>query len=165
MVQGKVKNILQVSGLTLIIAMLVFRSVLGGILVLLPLLLAVLINFGIMGISGLTLGIGTATIAAMSVGMGADYAIYYIFRLKEEYRKSGRLDAAIAATTSTAGKSILYVAFAISAGCATLIFPGYYLHTEGILVPLAMLTSSIGAITLIPALMAWLQPKFVLGQK
>jgi uncharacterized protein len=165
MVQGKVKNIVQVSGLTFIIASLVFRSLLGGLLVLIPLLLAVMINFGIMGFSGLTLGIGTATIAAMSVGMGADYAIYFIFRLKEEFEKSGELDSAIANTMSTAGKSILYVAFAISAGCATLIFPGYYLHTEGILVPLAMLTSSVGAITIVPSLMAWLRPRFVFGEK
>lgn len=192
MVQGKVKNILQVSGITFLVATIVFRSLLGGLLVLIPLLLAVLINFGVMGFSGLTLGIGTATIAAMSVGMGADYAIYFIFRLKEEYQKAlsaetgskasekgrsqpalpaaGAMQAplianAISSTMSTAGKSILYVAFAISAGCATLIFPGYYLHTEGILVPLAMMTSSIGAITLIPALMAWLQPAFIFGPR
>ncbi|MBI1822714.1 MAG: MMPL family transporter, partial [Nitrospirae bacterium] len=149
--------------LTFVIASLVFRSLLGGLLVLLPLLLAVMINFGVMGFSGLTLGIGTATIAAMSVGMGADYAIYFIFRLREEFKKTGKVESAISNSMSTAGKSILYVAFAISAGCATLIFPGYYLHTEGILVPLAMLTSSVGAITLIPALMAWLRPTFVFG--
>ncbi|MBI1820693.1 MAG: MMPL family transporter [Nitrospirae bacterium] len=189
MVKGKVQNILQVSGLTFVIASLVFRSLLGGLLVLIPVLLAVFINFGIMGFSGLTLGIGTATISAMSVGLGADYAIYFIFRLKEEFKKFSDIDpaskasergglhpalpvggatqapleSAISKTMSTAGKSILYVAFAISAGCATLIFPGYYLHAEGILVPLAMLTSSLGAISLIPALMAWLRPKFIFG--
>ncbi|MHB8482130.1 MAG: efflux RND transporter permease subunit [Nitrospiria bacterium] len=212
MVKGKVQNVLQVSGITFVIASLVFRSLLGGLLVLIPVLLAVLINFGVMGFSGLTLGIGTATISAMSVGLGADYAIYFIFRLKEEYQKASNvatasesagatqaplkappnvatagkasergglhpalpvrgatqaalIDTAIQKTMTTAGKSILYVAFAISAGCATLIFPGYYLHTEGILVPLAMLTSSIGAISLIPALMAWLRPQFVFGEK
>ncbi len=190
MVNGKIKNILQVSGLTFLIASMVFRSLLGGLLVLIPLLLSVLINFGVMGFSGLTLGIGTATISAMSVGIGADYAIYFIFRLKEEYQKAlstetgskasergglqpalpvggatqaPLIETAVSRTMSSAGKSILYVAFAISAGCATLIFPGYYLHTEGILVPLAMLTSSVGAITLLPALIVWLRPKFIFG--
>ncbi len=164
MVDGKIKNILQVSGLTFLIASMVFRSLLGGLLVMIPLLLSVLINFGIMGYSGLTLGIGTATISAMSVGIGADYAIYFIFRLKEEFKKTSNIETAIQKTMGTAGKSILYVAFAISAGCATLIFPGYYLHTEGILVPLAMLTSSVGAITLLPALIVWLRPKFIFGK-
>jgi hypothetical protein len=164
MVDGKIKNILQVSGLTFLIASMVFRSLLGGLLVMIPLLLSVLINFGVMGYSGLTLGIGTATISAMSVGIGADYAIYFIFRLKEEFKKTENIETAITKTMGTAGKSILYVAFAISAGCATLIFPGYYLHTEGILVPLAMLTSSVGAITLLPALIVWLRPKFIFGK-
>ncbi|HXN07650.1 MAG TPA: MMPL family transporter, partial [Nitrospiria bacterium] len=165
MVEGKKYNILQISALTFVISSLVFRSFLGGLLVVIPLLLSVLINFGFMGFSGLALGIGTATISAMSVGIGADYAIYFLFRFREEYQKSGEVDLALRTTMTTAGKSILFVALAISAGCATLIFPGYYLHTEGILVPLAMLTSSVGAITLLPALTAWLRPKFVFGGK
>jgi hypothetical protein len=161
MVEGKVKNVFQIALIAFIVSTLVLRSLLGGVLVLLPLALAVLINFGVMGLTGITLGIGTAAISAMAVGMGADYAIYILFRLREEWKREGDLEKALGVTLTTAGKAVLTVAFAISAGCFTLVFPGYYLHMEGILVPLAMLTSSVGAVTILPALVFLLKPKFL----
>ena len=161
MVEGKVKNIFQIALIVFFVSTLVLRSLLGGFLVLLPLALAVLINFGFMGLTGITLGIGTAAISAMAVGMGADYAIYILFRFREEWKREGDLEKALVSTLNTAGKAVLTVAFAISAGCFTLVFPGYYLHMEGILIPLAMLTSSVGAVTLLPALVFLLKPKFL----
>ncbi len=161
MVEGKVENIFQIALIAFIVSTLVLRSVLGGLLVLLPLTLAVLINFGVMGLTGITMGIGTAAISAMAVGMGADYAIYLLFRFREEWKREGALEKAVVSTLTTAGKAVLTVAFAISAGCFTLVFPGYYLHMEGILVPLAMLTSSVGAVTLLPALIYLLKPRFL----
>jgi predicted RND superfamily exporter protein len=78
MVRGKILNIVQIGGVILLITSVVFRSVVAGLLVLVPLLLAVLANFGLMGLLGIQLNIGTSLISAMAVGIGADYAIYLI---------------------------------------------------------------------------------------
>src|SRR3990172_6171449 len=72
-----------------VITSIVLRSFIGGILVLLPLGIAVLINFGVLGLAGIGLGVGTAAISAMSVGFGADYSIYLLYRLREEVRGGG----------------------------------------------------------------------------
>ncbi|MFQ5589221.1 MAG: hypothetical protein ACE5F7_10320, partial [Nitrospiria bacterium] len=45
-----------------------------------------------------------------------------------------------------------------------LAFTGYYLHMEGILVPLAMLTSCLGALAILPSLVLVFKPKFVFGE-
>src|SRR3970282_960474 len=86
MVSGKIWNILQIAGIVFAISSIVLRSPVGGILVLLPLGIAVLVNFGVLGIAGIGLGVGTAAISAMAVGFGADYSIYLLYRLREEVR-------------------------------------------------------------------------------
>ncbi|MBI3607664.1 MAG: MMPL family transporter [Nitrospirae bacterium] len=172
MVDGKLQNIVQIAAIIFVAAAVVLRSLLGAFLVLVPLGLAVLINFAVMGFTGVTLGIGTAAISAMAVGMGADYAIYFLFRLREEYRDIGGsygdaplLARAVRTSVSTSGKAICYVAAAISAGYLILPFSGYYLHMEGILVPIAMVTSALGALIMLPLMIVGLHPGFIVGAR
>jgi len=164
-VDGKLRNIMQIATITFIISSLVLRSFLGGLLVLIPLGAAVMINFGVMGAGGITLGIGTATISAMAVGIGADFAIYLLFRCREEFRRSGDEREAVRATVTTAGKAVVFVALAVGAGCSTLAFAGYYRHMEGVLIPLAMLTGCLGALTILPTLCWKLRPEFIFSRR
>ena len=169
MVSGKIWNILQIAGIVFVITSIVLRSFIGGILVLLPLGIAVLINFGVLGLAGIGLGVGTAAISAMSVGFGADYSIYLLYRLREEVRskklevreQKAEIDSAIRHTLLTAGKAIIFVALALSAGGFTLLFTGYYLHMEGFLVPLAMITSSLATLIVLPAIVKVVRPRFI----
>lgn len=163
MVRGKAQNMLQITAITFLMTSFFRRSFLGGLFVIIPLALSVLINFGVMGLTGIPLGIGTAAISAMAVGIGADYEIYLIFRLREEVQKGGNLDEAVRTTLLTSGKAIIFVALAVSCGYGLLAFTGYYLHMEGILVPLAMLTSCLGALAILPSLVLVFRPKFVFG--
>jgi predicted RND superfamily exporter protein len=163
MVHGKIRNMIQVAAIIFLITALIRRSLLGGLFVMVPLALAVVVNFGVMGFTGIALGIGTAAISAMAVGIGADYEIYLIFRLREELARTGSIEQAVINTLKTSGKAIIFVAVAVSAGYALLAFTGYYLHMEGILVPLAMLTSCLGALALLPTLVMIFRPRFVFG--
>ena len=67
---------------------------------------AVLINFGVMGFLRIPLDIMTSPIAAMAVGIGSDYAVYFLFRLREELSVSRTVDLALASTMQTSGKAI-----------------------------------------------------------
>lgn len=165
MVHGKILNILQFGGVILLITSLVFRSLLAGVLVLVPLTLAVLTNFGLMGWTGIRLDIGTALISAMAVGIGADYAIYLIYRLREELARGGDEATAFSAALSTAGKAILFVASAVAGGYGVLILSyGFYVHMWfAILIATAMLVSALGALTALPGLILALRPRFVFG--
>jgi len=163
MVRGKAQNMLQIAAITFLMTAFFRRSLLGGLFVIIPLALSVLINFGVMGFAGIHLGIGTAAISAMAVGIGADYEIYLIFRLREEIRKRRDVAEAVRITLITSGKAIIFVALAVSCGYGMLAFTGYYLHMEGVLVPLAMLTSCLGALAILPTLVLVFRPKFVFG--
>jgi predicted RND superfamily exporter protein len=97
----------------------------------------------------------------MAVGIGADFAIYILFRCREEYAHLGDVEQAVESTVMTAGKAVLFVALAIGAGCATLSVAGYYRHMEGVLIPLAMLTGCLGALTILPTICHKLRPAFI----
>jgi predicted RND superfamily exporter protein len=162
MVQGKLLNILQITAIILLVSSVTLRSVAGGILVAIPLALAVLTNFGVMGVFGVPLDIGTSTISAMAVGIGADYAIYFLFRLREELAAGLPLERALERTLETSGRAILFVSSAIAAGYLTLCLSGFAYHIRlGTLVALAMAVSSIASLTLLPALIEVIRPRFL----
>lgn len=162
MVHGKLRNIAQIVAITFTIAALLLRSFLGGLFVILPLALTVAVNFGVMGLFGVPLDTITAAISAMAVGIGADYAVYFLFRTREELTRVVALEDALARALATSGKAILFVSSAIALGYATLCLSGFGLHVQlGALVALAMVVSSVGALVLLPAVVTYFRPAFL----
>lgn len=165
MVNGKLRNILQIGGVILFLCALVFRSFVAGVLVLVPMLITTLVNFGILGLAGIPLNIPNAITTAMGVGIGADYAIYMIYRLREELANGSDEETAIRTVFATAGKAVLFVACAVAGGYGVLVFSwGFYVHIwMGLLIASAMLTSSFTALTVLPSLILTLRPRFIFG--
>ena len=163
MVHGKILNIAQIAAVVFVISSLVFRSLLAGLMVLLPLMMAVAANFGVMGFFGMYLNIANSLSSAMAVGIGADYAIYLIYRLREELRNGLNETDAVRLVLSTAGKACLFVAIAISVGYGVLLFSfGFNIHIWlATLIATAMMVSVFAALFLIPALVLTFKPGFV----
>ncbi|MDB5967916.1 MAG: exporters of the superfamily-like protein [Hydrocarboniphaga sp.] len=164
LVHDKLLNIAQIGMVVFLISCLVFRSLVAGLLVLLPLGIAVLVNFGLLGWLGIPLNVPTSLISAMAVGIGADYAIYVIARYREEVRK-GTPDP-VTATLTSAGQACLYVATAVGVGYGVLgLSSGFHIHQwMALLIASAMFCSATAAITLIPALLSRFRPEFVYGR-
>jgi predicted RND superfamily exporter protein len=162
-VHEKLLNIVQIAAVILFITSIVFRSLMAGILVLVPLALAVLANFGLMGLLGIRLNIATSVISAMAVGLGADYAIYLVYRLREELDQSLDEAAAVRTALTTAGKATLFVASAVAGGYGLLALSwGFNIHIWfAILIMSAMLVSCLGALTLLPSLILTFRPRFI----
>jgi len=144
MVRGKLLNILQILGCVFIISSLVFRSLLAGLLILTPLIATVFANFGFMGLFGIPLNIPNALTSAMAVGVGADYAIYLSFRMREELRSDLPEAEALRHAFLSAGKATVFVATAVAGGFGVLVTSyGFNMHVwMGILIALAMLVSA-----------------------
>jgi predicted RND superfamily exporter protein len=162
MVRGKTINLIQISLFVLVITSLLLRSVAGGLLVLAPLGIAALVNLGLMGWTGIPLSMGTAAISAMAVGIGADYAVYFLFRVREEFQRTGDLRQATATALTTSGKAIAYVASAVAGGYLCLALSGFKVHVLlGLLVALTMVTSSVATVAFLPAVVLRLTPRFL----
>src|SRR5262249_45483961 len=104
--------------------------------------------------------------AAMVVGIGADYAIYLIFRLREELKRHTDEADAVRATLRTAGKASLFVASAVTGGYAVLALSiGFYPHIwMAILICVPMLVSVFSTLILVPSLLLVPRPAFVFAQ-
>lgn len=163
MVHDKLLNMVQVIAVVWLVAALMFRSLLAGFLVVVPVLMAIVVNFGLMGWLGTPLNIPTSLCAAMVVGIGADYGIYLLYRWREFVRQGMSIDDALQTMMPSAGAACLIVALAIATGYAVLIFSyGFYPHHwMGVLIVTAMLVSVMMALTLVPALVRLFQPAFL----
>jgi predicted RND superfamily exporter protein len=161
-VRHKIENMGQISAVIFVLSSLVFRSLAAGLLVLAPLVCAALVNLGVMGWIGSWLSFATASYTAMGVSLGADFAIYLLFRLREEVRAGHGLEDAIAAAMRSSGRAIFFVASAIAAGNATLLVSDFALWRQlGGYVSLMMVTSCLATLTVIPALVLIFAPRFL----
>jgi uncharacterized protein len=164
-VHEKLLNVVQICAVILILASVMFRSVTAGFLILVPLVFAVISNLGLMGLTGIRLNIATSVISAMAVGLGADYAIYLIFRLREELQGGTDEITAFRTAIATAGKAILFVASAVAGGYGMLVFSwGFSIHIWfALLIASAMVVSALAALTILPSLLLSLRPRFIFG--
>lgn len=161
-VHEKILNMTQVSATIFVLSALVLRSVVGGLFVLLPLLLGVLVNLGIMGWSHTWLDMTTAAISAMGISIGADAAIYLIFRIREEIAAGAPVDKAIRISLRTSGKAIFFVSSAVALGYLVLPFAGFSIWTRlGVLTATIISVSALGTLTIIPSLVLIAKPRFL----
>jgi predicted RND superfamily exporter protein len=111
---------------------------------------------------GIPLDTLTAAIAAMAVGIGADYAMYLLFRTREEAARRDRLDEAVAVALETSGMAVLFVASAIAAGYSTLALSGFSVHVHlGLLVALSMAVSALSTLLVLPSILLFWRPGFI----
>ncbi len=164
-VRYKIQNMAQIGAVIFLLSSLVFRSAGIGSMVLAPLGAAVLVNLGVMGWIGSWLSFATASYTAMGVSLGADFAIYLLFRLREEAAVRP-FEEAVAEAMRTSGRAVFFVASAIAAGNATLLASDFALWRQlGGYVALMMATSCVTTLTIIPALVLLVRPKVLAGAR
>ena len=136
------------------------KSLLAGFIGAIPLTLAILCNFAVMGFTGIKLNLGTAMIASLAVGIGIDYTIHFIEFFKREYQ-SGEPDF-LRQTFIGCGKAIIINALSVGAGFGVLAFSRFKITAElGLLVALSMLITAFVSLTVIPALLTVIKPRFI----
>ena len=161
----KVLNIVLVLVAIYVISSLVLRSPLGGLYVIMPLATSVALLFGLLGWTGTRLDMGSSSVIAMAAGVGADYAIYFLYRLREERARHATDAEALHAALQTSGRAVLFVAASIGAGFSVLGIGSSYLGLRlfGFLMPAAMAISCLAALSLMPVVVLRTRPRFVFG--
>jgi len=148
------------------VSSIVLRSPLGGIYVVTPIALTVVLLFGLLGWTGIRLDMGSASVIAMAAGIGADYAIYFLYRLREERARLHDDGEALRAALHTSGRAVIFVASSIGAGFAVIGFSKFLgMRLFGTLMPAAMLISCLAALSIMPVLVMRFRPRFVFGQE
>ena len=162
---GKILNMLVVLCAIYVVSSLVLGSPLAGLYVVTPIAAAIVFLFGFIGWTGIRLDMGSASVIAMATGIGADYAIYFLYRLREERARLGNDEAAFGEALHTSGRAVLFVAASIGAGFGVMAFSPYLgLWLFGTLMPLAMAVSCVAALSIMPVMVLRMRPAFVFGR-
>lgn len=163
LIQSQIVSLGASLGAVALIVILVMASVGTGLLVLIPLVVTVAGNFGVMGYVGAHLDMATVMIASLTVGIGVDYAVHFLARYRRERVASGEHREALAQTVRTSGRGILVNAATLTLGFLVMLLSSFgALQTFGWLIAVTMVTSLVGAMFVLPAALAWIRPKWLL---
>ena len=140
------------------------KSLAAGCIGTAPLSISVLINFAVMGFTGIKLNLGTAMVASISVGVGIDYTIHCMESYKREYRVSNGEGNFLWRTFISSGKAIIINAVSVGAGFAVLFFSRFNMLADlGLLIAITMFSSALVSLIVLPALLGIFKPKFITG--
>ena len=161
-VWGQVTSIALAAVLVTLMVAVMMGSMVGGILAVLPLILALLMIFGVMGFGGIELNLVTALLSSIMIGVGIDYSIHFLWRYRDERRAGLAPEQAVAATLTTTGRGIVFNAWSVVIGFAVLIVSAFYpVRFFGLLVAISILASLLGALIVLPAIVMTVRPKFL----
>ena len=138
----------------------ILRSLKSGFFAAIPIIATIILLFGFMGLTGISLNIATVLVASVALGIGIDYAIHIISHFKTSFKKNNDVYAALQESILVSGKAIIINVVSVSAGFLVLVFSDMVpLQYFGLLIALSMVSSCLGALTLLPSLLILMNKK------
>lgn len=160
---GHYKGVIFAFVLVWLIACFSFKSFYGGTLTVIPVLLATLSVYALMGMTGITLAVGTTMASAIAMGIGIDFSIHTLDRFKLLIKENGvSPNKALQMIYPSTGRALLFNFFAVFIGFGLLGFSSVPpLAKLGVLIAFAVLVSFVSSMTVLPALIKHLRPGFL----
>jgi uncharacterized protein len=141
----------------ILMCLLTFRSLLGTVLVFVPLALVSILVYAVMAIVGIGLKVNTLPMVALGAGIGVDYGIYLWSRMQEYLKAGDSVHDAYLKTMRVTGASIIFTGITLAIGVVTWVFSPLQFQADiGIMLTFMFFVNMLGAILLLPALATWL---------
>jgi predicted RND superfamily exporter protein len=141
----------------IVLCMVTYRSFLGTMCIVLPLVVVSTMAEALMALYGIGLKVNTLPVVALGVGIGVDYGIYIYNRLDIMLKAGYDLREAYYRTLRLTGRAVIFTGFTLGAGVGTWAFSSLQLQADmGILLSFIFLANMVGAIVILPALVRWL---------
>jgi RND superfamily putative drug exporter len=142
---------------TLLLLVVVFGSVVAGILPLLIGGMAMVITAAVLAAVAVHTEVSVFSlnlVSALGLGLGIDYSLLMVSRFREELAAGLPVPEAVAATVSTAGRTVMYSAATIViALSAMLAFPLYFLRSMAYAGVVVVAVAALGSLVLLPAVL------------
>jgi predicted RND superfamily exporter protein len=141
----------------ILMCLLTFRSVLGTVLVFVPLALVSILVYAVMAIVGIGLKVNTLPMVALGAGIGVDYGIYLWSRMQQYLDAGASVRESFEKTMKVTGASIIFTGITLALGVVTWVFSPLKFQADiGVMLTFMFFVNMLGAIILLPALAAWL---------
>ena len=141
-------------GLAMTIAL---RSFKFALVAMVPAILPSLVVLGVLGWLGIRMNLGAAMIAAVSMGLGVDSSLHYLFRYRQE-RSGGNVVASLRCSQGETGMAVLMATLALVLGFGSMAASDFLPTVAfGTLAAWTMLGGLVGNLCLLPAMVTWLE--------
>ena len=150
--------------LILIFTLWFYSSLHAGVMILAAMTFATTLSYACMGILGLGLNVNTVPMIAVGIGLGVDYAIYMMDRIKEEVHLADSLQQAITRSVSTTGMAIAITATTLVGGIVMWIFVSdlRFQADAAKLLFIMLVLNAAAAMFLVPAWVNIFKPRFIM---
>lgn len=140
-----------------------FRSSIAGVMSLLPVVITILMIYAVMGFNGIWLSISSSMFAAIAIGLGVDFSIHTLERVQVLVRDQHEsIDEALLELYPSTGRALFFNFLALALGFGVLTTSKVIILQEfGLLVAVAITTSFITSLTVLPALIKLFKPGFL----
>jgi uncharacterized membrane protein YdfJ with MMPL/SSD domain len=149
MVWGMLQSFMGSFIIVFIMMAILFRSVLWGLICMLPLTITIVAIYGIIGLMGKDYDMPVAVLSALSLGMAVDFAIHFLERAKAAYARAGSWQKAIS-------RNVIVIAIGF---LPLLVAPLVPYKTVGIFVCAIQAVSGIVTLLILPAIIRVLEKR------
>jgi predicted RND superfamily exporter protein len=164
MVAGMLKSLLGAFVAVFLMMALLFRSVLFGLLAMLPLTATILTVYGIIGWTGKYYDMPVAVLSSLTLGLSVDFAIHFIQRMRNLYRKTGSFTETARQIFEAPSRAITRNMIVIALGFTPLLLaPLLPYVTVGVFMASIMAISGLATLVLLPAVMSVLRAALFQG--
>jgi predicted RND superfamily exporter protein len=147
---------------TFFLCVITYRSFTAALILIIPLYASQVVCELFMYFLHIDLNIDSLPVASIGVGVGIDYGIYLLSRLKEECGLGKTFQESKFTALMTTGKIIMFTALTLLIGVVFWLFSSLKFQAEmGFLIMVLMVFNMIGALVFIPCLCAIFKPNFI----
>lgn len=144
----------------LVAVSLFLRSLRYGVVTTVPVVLVAAWLYGLMYVLGYSLNAVTATIGAISVGVGIDFSVHFTMRFREELTRAASREQALRDAGRGTGQALAASALSSAVGFAILAFaPMPLFASYGLLTAVMILMALAAALLVLPSLLLLVTPR------
>ena len=162
--EKQLETLLLALGMVLVFCTIQFRSIKGGLILMIPLAISNFMAFAYMAMQNIGLSVSTLPVSAAGIGMGVDYGIYLLARAGEERRLNpgASLSDIMSRTISSYTSSVIYIALTLVLGLLVwTLSPLKFQAQMGMMLAIILFLNCLGAVFLVPVLTMLFKPKFL----
>ncbi len=154
MVWGMLQSLLGSFIIVFIMMAIMFRSVLWGLVCMVPLSITIAVIYGVIGLIGKDYDMPVAVLSALTLGMAVDFAIHFLERARGSYAEKGSWKASAAEMFGEPARAIARNVLVIAIGFLPLLAaPLVPYKTVGIFLCAIMALSGVVTLIVLPAIL------------
>ncbi len=125
LIAGQAKSLGLLVLVIFIIMSVMFTSLKGGLIALIPSVIPIILMFGVMGFLGIPLNPGTAMVAVIAIGIAVDGTIHLFSRYNEYSRQNADNEQAVHITVGEEAIPVVATSLALALGFGILLFSNF----------------------------------------